>query len=206
MLNKRVFSINCKSKDLCQQLMEYLWKEGTVMRELAMNIKGDKLIITIYGLEHEIIETWNRIREIASLFLKSTSKKSLVDITYEELTKIAKKPFIPDSLVMALEILGYSVKYQGTRLITTAPLELIIELTQKIGRALEEIGRWRISPSVKKLLATAYVLDINLELVKEIGESLGVMRIEDFRIELMKDWKEALKEIVKSYKFLKEEL
>jgi len=186
--------------------MEHIWEEGRVMRELTMTIRGDKLIITIYGLEHEIRETWSRIKEIASLFLKSISKKGLVNITYEELTKIAKKPFIPNSLVAALELLGYSTKYQGNRLITTAPLELVIELTQKIGKALESIGRWRISPSVKKLLVAAYALNIDPELVKEIGESLGVLKAEDFKVELLRDWKEALKEIVKSYKFFKEKL
>ncbi len=205
MIKKRVFSISCKSKELCQELMEKLWEEGGFSRSVVMSVKGDKLIITIYGLDHEIIETWNRIRGIASLYIKAhTMRHGITDISYEELTKIAKKPFIPEALVAVLEIMGYSSKYVNNRLLTTAPLSVVVDIVRRIGEALELIGRWRISPSAKKLLTAAYALGIDFEEVKALGSELGLLKVEEFKLELLRDWKETLLEIVKAHKSLEE--
>ena len=199
MIVKRRFVIKCGEycEDLLNKIMENV-KVGWFKAEL----KGDSIHIEVRGLPYELKDVWYLIQDLKRevSIIKGRGERALDSTT---ISKLAKATAPLDALQILLSHKGYKARVEGGLLVTNAPIDQIIELTRKYFElAQSEIVRFKVKGSTgrKFVILASILLDMSPEDVVNLAVSLGLMREGDFKYELTKEWRQALKEIMREAK------
>ncbi len=196
MIVKRRFVIKCG--DYCEELLNKIM-ENVKVGWMKAEIKGDSLHMEVRGLPYELRDVWYLIQDLKKevLVTKGKGERSLDVVT---ISKLAKATAPLDALQIILNKMGYRARVEENTLITNAPIDTIIEITRKYFEiAQDEIVRFKVKGSSAKkfTIIASIILNMRPEEIINLALSLGLMREGDFKYELTKEWRQALKEIIR---------
>ena len=104
-----------------------------------------------------------------------------------------------DALAEALKIKGYKASSDSEAIYTTAPYDEVVTVATLIKEALESLKEIRASRTAKRLIVSAYaVTGLSVYDIITRGIELGLLEEDpEGKILIKKDWREALRDLVK---------
>ncbi len=199
MIVKRRFVIKCGEycEDLLNKIMENL-KVGWLKAE----IKGNSIYLEVRGLPYELKDAWYLIQDLKRE-ISLTKNKGERALDSSTISKLARATAPLDALQILLSQKGYRAKVEGGVLITSAPMDLVVELTRKYFElSQDEVVRFKVKGNTGKkfVILASLTLEMSPEEVINLAIDMGLMKEGDFKYELTKDWRQALKEIIRKSK------
>lgn len=166
-----------------------------------IRIVNGKAYIEMVGTAAQLKENWQRVRdavrELWELYSLETRGEAPVDVIARE----AGTTFPPQSLVDALQLLGYEaalIDTGETKIIrTNAPAKTVIEVASRLGGVVESL-RFRVAGSAAKrvIAAVAVGVDAEPETVIEYGLRMRVFeRDESGKIRLREEPSRAVRKL-----------
>ncbi len=140
----------------CEALAERLLEEfGDSI--LHINISGGSIRIVVDNSKFGSSNIGSGIRDILSEFSGSRSgsgysSSSRKRFSIKYIQKVSRKPVIPDLLSRVLNNMGYESVIEDNNLVTTADMETILEVVEKIAECLSELSFRNIASSAKKAI------------------------------------------------------
>ncbi|MEB2836546.1 MAG: DUF2067 domain-containing protein [Desulfurococcales archaeon] len=194
-LYRRVFRVRIPpaAKGELERFLEALYKAirsyGAVLR-----IKGDQLVIEVYGDRAMILDSWTRIKELISDYSRVESSTYPARLIFKEVGLALPLDIIAE----VLSLKGYSAAIEEEDLRTDAPYDEVISTALSVKEALEDTKLLYATRTAKKLVvAASALLEEDPHSVIERAIELGLARFdEEGKFELLKPWREALRELV----------
>ncbi len=194
-LYRRVFRVHIPpaARSELERFLEALYKAihsyGAVLR-----IKGDQLVVEVYGDRTMILDSWTRIKEIISDYSRVESSTYPARLIFKEVGLALPL----DVIAEVLSLKGYRAAVEGEDLRTDAPYDEVVTTALSVRKALEDTKLLYATKTAKKLVvAGSALLEENPHDVVERALELGLARFdEEGKLELLKPWREALRELV----------
>jgi hypothetical protein len=192
---KRTFSIKIP-KGAWADLDRFLERISEAIHSYgaSLRVEDDNLVIEIYGEKSMIMDSWIRIKKVVSDYAK-LGKSYPSRLIYRDIGLA-----IPlDVLAEILALDGYKAIVDKDDLLTNAPYDTILSYAQAVKEALENSKLLYATRTAKKLIVaiSAYsALDPQKVVEKALDTGLMIMG-DDGKLELIKPWKEALRELVR---------
>ena len=193
-LYRRVFRIRIPpaARGELERFLEALYKAirsyGAVLR-----IRGDQLVIEVYGDKAMILDSWTRIKELISDYSRAESSTYPARLIFKEVGLALPLDVIAEVLLLK----GYRATVEGEDLRTDASYDEVVNTALSVKEALENTKLLYAMRTAKKLVvAGSALLEENPHDVVERAIELGLARFDDEgKLELLKPWREALREL-----------
>jgi len=170
---------------------------------VKIDIKGDNVVITLYGTIDEIKRCWYEIKDILAT-LKARAKAKSMGYTILELKDVFKQvggTFPPDVIVEIGKIKGFKVNFENGKIITNISEDELLEYIVKIVKAYEDMKFQVKGKAAKKLIASlAALFDLGTDSIIESCVEEGVIEELEGNYVLAEEWRKALRRM---YKVLK---
>ncbi|MEM0026411.1 MAG: DUF2067 family protein [Ignisphaera sp.] len=191
---ERTFSYSCPSRSLCLEILEKIDEELSLEAELFAELKHDKIVFRVVGLEPSVESAIKRIREYISQFIMIKSVNPKNGISAEQLAKLVHRTIPLDVLAEVLRRQGIqNVILKGSIIYADTDLETIEMYAQHIAKAFDKVSNAKYSYNLKKLIVAAIAL-YNVG-TSEVLDLLSETNAVDEKLELKVPWQEALKYI-----------
>jgi len=193
---KRIFSIKIP-KEAWADLEKFLERVSEAIHSYgaSLRVDGDNLIVEVYGEKSMILDSWLRVKKVVADYAKLGSKSYPSRLIYRDIGLA-----IPlDVLAEILMLDGYKASIENENLLTNAQYDTVLSYAQSIRDALEASKLIYATRTAKKLIiaASAYsTLDPRRVAERALDTGLIIMN-DDGKLELIKPWKEALRELVR---------
>lgn len=202
-LIKRKFYVPCSEVE-CLKLYELLRDKMPSVSYVSMSITGSGLLIEAYGYESDVKDLWFEVKRIIGPLKEITRKTGMRRYSVPILVKMIHRTFPPRILVEVLKKMNYRAEYLESEdeVLTNAPLEVIVDVAEKIANLNNEVGRLAASTSTRYYIVAACALT-NLPLEDVVRHSIeqGVLKpIADNRYTISVDWRTALDLFLKNIK------
>lgn len=190
---ERSFSYNCDNISKCLDILEKLDEELSLEADLQVEMKSNKLIFRIIGLEPNVISAIAKIRDFLSTY-GSPKHDPRRGISSEVIAKHIKKTVPLDVLAHILENdLEIDVEVKGSVIYADTDLDTIVTVARKIAEIQQKIEPMPYSSSLKKLLIAAIAIyNTNHVEILETLQNLGCINEKN---ELTIPWIKALEEL-----------
>jgi hypothetical protein len=188
---ERSFTYSCPSKHFCVELLEKLDEELQLETELYAELKQDKIIFRVFGLESSVETTINRIKNYIMQFSKMKALNPKQGLSAEQLAKLMRKAIPLDVLAEVLKKQGITgVIVRKNIIYADTDLETIQAYSQLIAKAADKIANLKYSHNLKKVIMAATIL-YNVD-VHEALEMLRECNILNESEELTVPWQNSL--------------
>jgi len=171
------------------RVSEALKSYGAVVR-----VKGWSLEVDVYGDNTMIRDSWIRLREVLSDYGSSQSPR----INLRRLSRDARIAVPVDVLVEVLKLMGYNAEEDDDGIKTDADYEEVLTFASMIRNALEEL---RLIPAARRakhlIAALSASTGARVEDVISTGLNAGILRDDEGKLLVKKDWRQALRELAK---------
>jgi hypothetical protein len=195
---ERSFTYSCSSKLFCIELLEKLEEEIALGVEVYAELKQDKIIFRIFGLEPSVEEAIVKIKNFITQFTKIKALNPKQGLTAEQLSKLIHKAIPLDVLAEVLKKQGIAgVVIKGNTIYADTDLETLQVYSQLIAKALDKTKFLRLSYNIKKAITAAIAL-YNID-VREILEKLKNCGMLNENEELIVPWQRALDCLEEAY-------
>ncbi|MEL9939745.1 MAG: DUF2067 family protein [Ignisphaera sp.] len=191
---ERTFSYSCPSRTLCLELLEKIDEELSLEAELFAELKHDKIVFRVVGLEPYVESAIKKIREYISQFMMIKSINPRNGVSAEQLAKLVRRTIPLDVLAEVLRRQGVrNIILRGSIIYADTDLETIEMFAQHIAKAFDRVSNAGYSYNLKKLIVAAVALYNIGE--SEVLDMLSEINAIDDKLELKVPWQEALKYI-----------
>lgn len=194
------FTLSCGDRSKCLELLDSILNAKGVRASLIRaEVKGDKIVITVFGNRVEAIQTRYAVmmayREWRRLNAWMERGKY---VRLNDLIKVIGKPFPADALAEVLRVLGSDTQVKGGILYTNAPNDVVINIARELAISLEQLIKVKpkASYSAKCLITSLSVL--RNKSVQEIMEELkseGFVEEEGHRLLVTSEWRSLLRKL-----------
>ncbi len=194
------FALSCGGRSKCLELLDSILNAKGVRASLIRaEVKGDKIVITVFGNRVEALQTRYAVlkayREWRRLNAWMERGKY---IRLNDLIKTTGKPFPADALVEVLRILGSDAHVKGGVLHTNAPNDVVMNVARELATSLEQLIKIKpkASYSAKCLITSLSVLQNKsiLEIIEELRNE-GFIEEEGHRLLVTSEWRSLLRKL-----------
>lgn len=199
-LIKRSFFIPCSGEE-CIKLAELI-KDNISVLEASIDIKEHGIEVTMYGYKTDIKKMWVKIRQVISTYreLMKAGESGYKKIPLEYLVSLTRKTFPPLLLVEILKKKRFTASYENGVIETNADLDTLKELIDRIASIFEEIKYDVRSTTTKYFIVSASILTgLEPRIVIEKGIEKGLLKLEEEKPKLTKEWRQALSEFISQH-------
>jgi hypothetical protein len=164
-----------------------------------ISIRSGKLFVEITGTEHEVKDSWYRVRQAVAELWELYNLSRGREASIEALVKEVGRTFPPESLVYALQLQGYDARYNAEtgKISTTAPLDVVVRTARTIAEVIDEV-RFRVKGTAAKRLIAALAAGLGepTDKIIEYGlKSRVFVEDEEEGIKLREEWRRALRKL-----------
>lgn len=190
---ERKFSYNCENTSKCLEILEKIEEELSLEAEIQVEMRSNKLIFKVIGLEPNVISAVNKIKDFLSLY-NSPKLNPRRGIPSEIIAKQIKKTIPLDILVHVLKkSLNIDASIRGSLIYADTDLDTVITIAKKISEIQQKIEPMSFSNSLKKLLIAAITIyNVSHVEILEVLQNLGYLNEKN---ELTVPWIQALEEL-----------
>lgn len=199
-LVKRRFFVPCTG-ETCLKLYELVKDHIPSLSYISIEITSKGLLIEAYGHETDVKDAWYEIRRILGPLREATRTGRYKKYTTSLLARMIHRTLPPRLLVEALKRKGFEAKYieEEDAIYTTADLDIVRELADKVASLNIEAGRYAYNSSTRYFLVLVAIItgsSIVESIEKAVNRGLLEER-EDSRFALKMDWRNAIEEFLK---------
>lgn len=194
------FALSCGDRGKCLELLDSILNAKGVRASLIRaEVKGDKIVITVFGNRVEALQTRYAILRAYREWRRLNAWMERGEyVKLNDLIKIIGKPFPTDALVEVLRILGSDAHVKGGVLYANAPNDVVINIAKELAASLEQLIKVKpkASYSAKCLITSLAVLQSKS--VQEIMEELrseGFVEEEGHRLLVTSEWRSLLRKL-----------
>ncbi len=194
------FTLSCEDRGKCLELIDSILNAKGVRASLIRaEVKGDKIVITVFGNKVEALQTrYAVIRAYREWRRLNAWMKHGKYVRLNDLIKVIGKPFPADALAEVLRILGSDAQVKGGVLYTNAPNDVVMNIARELAISLEQLIKVKpkASYSAKCLITSLSVLQNKS--VHEIMEELkseGFIEEEGHRLLVTSEWRSLLRKL-----------
>ncbi len=203
-MKKRELRITIENDELREEFLNKLLEELKI-DYVKVDVKGKSIIITLYGTKDVINYNWNIIKRLRKEvtyihMLKQPSK--IKRYLHSFLQKLSKTTFPLEVLEVVLKGKKFYAKIVDDEVLeTNASLDEVLELAKDIGKNIQELRLITKSSAAKKFLASVMtILNLDSEEAKDLSLKLNIAEEDELGfIRLTKEWKEAVREVLKVF-------
>jgi len=175
--------------------------EKASLHKIVMKGKGQKLYITIFGTHDEIKMVQALIKEITkSILTKEATEKGLRVYGTRDIIRLINRTVSLETLHIVLKERGYISEYDAKDNIirTNALEETVKSLAERIVYAVDQLRFRTTSTSVKRYLSSLYAITgVNLDTIIDLSIRLNLVKEENNKLYMNKEWRSAIKEYLK---------
>jgi len=196
---ERSFTYSCPSKNFCVELLEKLDEELALEAELYAELKQDKIVFKVFGLEvfkvfglePSVEATITKIKNYIAHFTKIRTLSPKQGLTAEQLAKFVHKAIPLDVLAEVLKRQGVTgVAIRKNTIYADTDLETVQAYAQLIAKVIDKTANLKYSHNLKKAIIAAIVL-YNIS-IPEALETLRECNVLNESEELAVPWQSAL--------------
>ena len=197
-VKRKLFTINLPPGIPLEKVYE---KVSSAIRAgyAEITIRGNKLFIEVTGTEHEIKDSWYRVRQAVAELWELYRLSRGEEASIEAIVKEAGRTFPPEVLVYVLKLQGYDAKLasDGSKISTNAPLDVVVRNARAIAEVMDEIRFMVKGTAAKRLIAALSVgLGEPPEKVIEYGLKSRVLVEDDVEgVRLREEWRRAIRKL-----------
>ncbi|MEM0371699.1 MAG: DUF2067 family protein [Ignisphaera sp.] len=190
---ERSFSYSCNSVSQCLEILEKIDEELSLEADLQIEMRSNKLIIKVIGLEPNVVSAITKIRDFLSMY-GSPKHDPRRGISSEIIVRYTKR-------MIPLDVLAYVLKKEfdidaevnGSLIYADTDLDTVITVAKKVAEVQQKIESMSYSSSLKKLLIAAVAIynTSHVEIIEAL-QSLGYLNEKN---ELRIPWLQALEEL-----------
>jgi hypothetical protein len=199
---KRRMHIKCR-EDECLKLYELLKDKIPALSYVRLEMTSSGLLIEAYGYESEIKELWFVVRKTLASLREVLSAKPSKKYSVDLLVRMTRKTFPPEVLVEVLRARGHHAEFLSGEgvIVSSAPLEEVVELANKVAELNREAGRVSKGTSTRYFIAAcSAILGTSVDDVVKISLELNILREDEGKYTLTREWRKALNEVLKALK------
>uniref|UniRef100_A0A7J3Z598 DUF2067 domain-containing protein n=1 Tax=Ignisphaera aggregans TaxID=334771 RepID=A0A7J3Z598_9CREN len=188
---ERSFTYSCPSKNFCVELLEKLDEELALEAELYAELKQDKIVFRVFGLEPSVEATITKIKNYIVHFTKIRTLSPKQGLTAEQLAKFVHKAIPLDVLAEVLKRRGVTgVVIRRNTIYADTDLETVQAYAQLVAKVIDKTANLKYSHNLKKAIIAAIVL-YNISIPEAI-ETLRECNVLNESEELAVPWQSAL--------------
>jgi len=194
------FALSCGERSKCLELLDSILNAKGVRASLMRaEVKGDKVVITVFGNRVEALQTRYAIMRAYKEWKRlNTWMRRGEYIKLNDLIKTVGKPLPTDALVEVLRILGNDAHVRGGVLYTNAPSDVVLNVARELAVALEQLIKVkpRASYSAKCLITSLSVLQNKS--IQEVMEELkngDFVKEDGYRLLVTSEWRSLLRKL-----------
>lgn len=194
---KLTYSCDPEHKSVCLELLEKIDEELSLEAELVAELRGDKLMLRVVGLEHAVESSISKIRNYVQELLRIRALDPRRGVTAEAITKYVGKAIPLDVLAEVIKYgAGATPRLQGSVIYVDADLETVIRYAKLVAKSMDMVPQTRYSHALKKLLMAALALfETSINEVVAILEGEGLLRDTELTI----PWQDALRTVYEHF-------
>jgi hypothetical protein len=188
---ERVFTYPCPSKSFCVELLEKLDEELSLEAELYAELKHDKIVFRVIGLEPAVETSITRIRNFIMQYVQLSTLNPKRGISADQLTKMIRRSIPLNVLAEVLKRQGVAgVEVKNNVIYANIDIDTLKSYAELVANALEKASNLKVSQSLKHVIVAAIAL-FNIS-VQEIFEKLQLCGALNEEGELAVPWQKAL--------------
>jgi len=188
---ERVFTYPCPSKSFCVELLEKLDEELSLEAELYAELKHDKIVFRVIGLEPAVETSIARIRNFIVQYTQLSTLNPKRGISADQLTKMIRRSIPLNVLAEVLKRQGVAeVEVKNNVIYANIDIDTLKSYAELVANALEKASNLKVSQSLKHVIIAAIAL-FNIS-VQEVFEKLQLCGVLNEEGELTVPWQKAL--------------
>lgn len=190
---QKTLTYNCINISLCLEILEKVDEELSLKTDLHAELKANKLIFRVIGLESDVQTAINDLKEFLALYtLQKTDPRK--GIRADILAKYVGRSIPLDVLAIVIKkMLAIPVEVRGATIYANTDLDTVVTIAKKIAEVQQKVEPMPYPNSLKKLLMAAIAI-YNVSHV-EILEALHNMKYLNEKNELTAPWVQALEDL-----------
>ena len=199
-MHRKTITITLPSEDSQEEFITTLLDKAA-LHSILIKRKGRKLFITISGTYSEIKMVQALIKELVKDILSREGvRRGLKVFSEKDIIRLIRRTVSLEVLCIVLKELGYETKYNEVEktIETNAQEEIVRSTAERIVKAIDELKFKTTSTSVKRYLSVLYAITgIDLEDIIARSLDLGLLKEENNKLYMNKEWRNAVKEYLK---------
>jgi len=194
------FTLSCGERSKCLELLDYILNAKGVRTSLMRaEVKGDKIVITVFGNRVEALQTRYAIMRACKEWKRlNTWMRRGEYVKLNDLIKAVGKPLPADALVEVLRILGNNARVEGGVLYTNTPSDVVLDIARELATTLEQLIKVKpkASYSAKCLITSLSVLRNKSiqEVMKEL-KNRGFIKEDKHKLLVSSEWRSLLRKL-----------
>lgn len=190
---EKTLTFICPNTDLCLEILQKIEEELSLEADIYAELKFNKLVFTVIGLEPNVQSAIIKLREFLALYaLRKADPKHGIDSN--TITKYLKRTIPLDVLAIVIrENLGIPAEVRGSIIYADTDLDSFLSVAKKVAEAHKKVEQIPLPSNLKKLLIAA-MATYNLD-HREIMDILRNAQLINEYNELKKPWPQILEEL-----------
>lgn len=193
----KTLTYSCPNMSLCLEILEKVDEELSLEADLHAELKLDKLVFRIVGLEPNVQSAMARLREFLEVYAspKADPRKG---VRADVIARYVKKSLPLDVLaVVVKKSLGVSAEFRGSTVYADVDLDTLLTVAKKVAEIHQRVEHANLSTGLKKLVvATMAIYNIDYNRVLEVLRDMQYLGENN---ELKAPWTRVLDEIEKFF-------
>lgn len=190
---QKTFTFNCPNTSLCLEILEKVNEELSLKADVYVEFKMNKLVFRFIGLEPNVQEAMNKVREFLSIYSLNRVEPRR-GISMDVISKHINKTIPLEVLAVVIrKTLSVSVDVKNNYIYANTDLDTLLTIAKKVAESQQKVEKMQVPSSLKKLLIAAMAIH-NVSHV-DVIEALQRMQYLNEKNELTVPWVKALDDI-----------
>ncbi|HIQ03198.1 MAG TPA: DUF2067 domain-containing protein [Desulfurococcales archaeon] len=206
-MQKKTLVLSFPSDEAKEEFITTLLEKAS-LHTILIKSRGQKVYITILGTHDELKTAQALIKELVKdTLVRSCKRKGPKVYSEKDIIKLINRTVSLETLHIVLKELGYTSKYDTVEntVQTNADENTVKTLAEKIVYAVDNLRFRTTSTSVKRYISALYAITgMDIETIIDISINLNLLREEDNKLYMSKEWRSAIKEFIKYIKTTQE--
>ncbi len=193
---RRVFSVRIP-REAWGDIESFLERVAEALKSYGATIKlrGDSLLVEVYGQEYMIRESWVRLKRLLSEYTPGGEE----GYSLARISKDVGLAVPGDVLAVVLRLEGSRAEYRDGRLVTDAPYDVVVDAARRVRKALEEAKALAATRTAKKaVVAAAALTGLEVDRVVAAGLEAGLLsEDEEGKIAIKGPWEQLVRRLAR---------